>query len=452
MPGDLARLRSTLEGLLGAGSVAAGAAAEPWAVDGLAPALAVAPGTQEEVAAVVAACAEAGAAFLPWGGGTAMGMGNPPARLDVVIRLERLDRVSEYDPANLCIAVEAGMPLARLQALVAEHRLVLPLDPPEGDRVTLGGLVAANQSGPSRHYHGTARDWVLGLRVVLPDGQPIRCGGRVIKNVTGYDMNKLFIRSCGTLGIVTEVTVKLLPMPEAAATVLGRFPDFEAASGALEALAASFLLPEAVDLLEPEAARSLAPGLEVEPGGWLLAVAFAGSQAVVDRQVKDFQAMVAEAGGRPHACLGDGARTAWARIRGVLDRPSLVPRMVVQVAVPIGQGPALLETVRFRAAHGDLKALAAAHAGSGVVRAALTPLKAGTGSEAWAHLAEEARALRAEAVAAGGSLVVLEAPPAVKALVDAWGPAGPGFSVMRRIKDAYDPQGLCSPGRFVGGI
>ena len=452
MSPDLAQLRTTLEGLLGPDAVAAGPAAAPWAVDGCVPALAVAPGTQEEVAAVVAACAQAGAAFVPWGGGTAMGMGNPPARLEVVVRLERLDRVSEYDAANLCIAVEAGMPLARLQALVAADRLVLPLDPPAGDRVTLGGLVAANQSGPSRHYHGTARDWVLGLRVVLPDGQPIRCGGRVIKNVTGYDMNKLFIRSCGTLGIVTEVTLKLLPMPEAAATVLGRVPDFEAASQTLEALAASFLLPEAVDLLEPEAARALAPALDLEPGGWLLAVAFAGSQAVVDRQVKDFQSMVSAAGGRPRACRGPEAQAAWERVRSVLEPRGTGPRVVVQVAVPIGQAPALLETVRFRAAHGDLRVQATAHAGSGLIRAELTPGRPGTDAEAHVHLAEEAQALRGEAVAAGGSMVVLEAPPAVKARLDAWGPAGSGFSVMRRIKDAYDPRGLCSPGRFVGGI
>ena len=247
---DLASLRGRLEVIVGEANIHADEGSiSSHAVDGVLPSMTVQPGSQDEVAAVVSACASAGAAMIPWGGGTAMATGNPPKRLDVVVCLERLDRIVEFDADNLCVTVEAGMPLGRLQQVVAERQELLPLDPPDSDRVTLGGLVAANQSGSCRLLHGTPRDWVLGMRVVLLDGERIRCGGRVIKNVSGYDMNKLFIRSFGTLGIITEVTLKLLPMPSARASVLGLFPGLPEASSVLEKIQASFLLPEALDLL-----------------------------------------------------------------------------------------------------------------------------------------------------------------------------------------------------------
>jgi len=294
---DLASLQRRLVDLVGAHHVdAAPESTVPFAVDGRVPALTVRPGTQDEVASVVSACAAEGAALVPWGGGTAMGTGNPPERVDLVVRLDRLDRVVEFDPDNLCASVEAGLPLARLQKLAAGKKVLLPLDPPEGDRVTLGGLVAANLSGPRRLQHGTIRDWVLGLRVVLPDGERIHCGGRVIKNVTGYDMNKLFIRSFGTLGIVTEVTVKLLPMPAVQASVMGLFPELPAAASVVEEVLGSFLLPEALDLLDPGALDLLTPRLGTA-GGFAVVAGFAGSRETVARQVRDLEAMISVRGG-----------------------------------------------------------------------------------------------------------------------------------------------------------
>jgi len=453
VPCDLESLRRRLESLVGEAHVQAGEAATvPYCVDGLRPGLRVLPGTQDEVAAVVAACAQAEAALMPWGGGTAMAMGNPPRRLDVVISLARLDRVVEFDADNLCITVEAGMPLARLQALVAERGEQLPLDPPDADRVTLGGLVAANQSGPSRLLHGTARDWVLGLRAVLPDGTRIHCGGRVIKNVTGYDMNKLFIRSCGTLGVITEVTVKLLPLPTARASVLGAFVGLAEATAVLAEVQASFLLPEALELLDPAAADLLLPALGAEPrGAFALVAGCSGSQATVDRQVRDLERMVAARGGRVLALREADSVRAWAAITNVLGSATPDARQVVcQIAVPIARTAGMLASARARAGEHGLAAAVTAHAASGVVR---TVLQARSGqAEPVAALAAATEALREEATAAGGSLVVLQAPLAFKGLVDAWGKPGSSFTLMRRIKAEFDPQDLCCPGRFLGGI
>ncbi|MDR3684516.1 MAG: FAD-binding oxidoreductase [Geothrix sp.] len=455
MPCDLASLRRRLEDLVGTRQVEADPGSNAaFAVDGLVPALTVRPGTQDEVAAVVAACAAEGAALVPWGGGTAMGTGNRPDRMDVVVRLDRLDRVVEFDPDNLCVTVEAGLPLARLQALIAGKQLILPLDPPEAARVTLGGLVAANLSGPHRLQHGTARDWVLGMRVVLPDGERIRCGGRVIKNVSGYDMNKLFIRSFGTLGIVTEVTLKLLPMPAARASVLGLFPELSGAAAVVEKVLASFLLPEALDLLDPAALELLAPTLGPGTGGhFALAAGFAGSPATVQRQVRDLEALITKQGGTARHYQEAGSLRLWGAIADMFGALPAAPHPVLcTLAVPIGRTAGMMASARARAADHGLGAVLAAHAGSGILRAALLPGAGASGEAVVSEMAAALDGLREEASALGGSLVLQEAPPSLKARVDAWGRPGSAFAVMRRIKAEFDPQGLCSPGRFLGGL
>lgn len=455
MPCDLASLRRRLEALVGNHHVEADpASTAAFAVNGRVPALTVRPGTQEEVASVVAACAAERAALVPWGGGTAMGTGNCPDQLDVVVRLDRLDQVVEFDPDNLCVTVEAGMPLARLQALIAGKKVLLPLDPPEGARVTLGGLVAANLSGPRRLQHGTARDWVLGLRVVLPDGERIRCGGRVIKNVSGYDMNKLFIRSFGTLGIITEVTLKLLPMPAARASVLGLFPNLPDASAVVEKVLASFLLPEALDLLDPAALDLLAPALGPRAtGGFALVAGFAGSHATVERQVRDMEAWILGGGGLAHRFQEADSARVWTAVTDAFSSLPRDPRRVLcTLAVPIRRTAGMMASARAQAAGHGLAAVLSAHAGSGILRAALRPAADASEDGALAGMAAALEALREEAGAFGGSLVLQEAPPALKQRMDAWGNPGSGFTVMRRIKAEFDPQGLCSPGRFLGGI
>ncbi len=455
MPCDLASLRRRLEDIVGNHHVDADPeSTAAFAVDGLVPSLAVRPGTQDEVATVVSACAAGGAALVPWGGGTAMGTGNRPDRVDVVVRLDRLDRVVDFDPDNLCVTVEAGMPLTRLQEMIATKKLLLPLDPPDAARVTVGGLVAANLSGPRRLQHGTARDWVLGMRVVLPDGERIRCGGRVIKNVSGYDMNKLFIRSFGTLGIVTEVTVKLLPMSAAQASVMGLFPDLSGAAAVVEKVLASFLLPEALDLLDPRALGLLAPALDHgTTGDFALVAGFTGSRETVERQVRDMETMISEWGGTARLFREADSVGLWDAITNVFRTLPQDPlRVLCTMAVPIGRTAGMMASARAQATEQGLAATLSAHAGSGVLRAAFLPAAGSSEDGAISGIAATIEILRGEATAVGGSLVIQEAPPRFKERVDAWGRPGSGFSTMRRIKAEFDPRGLCSPGRFLGGI
>jgi len=344
------------------------------------------------------------------------------------------------------VFTKGGLPVS----LAAKEAELLPFDPPGGDGTTLGGLVAADQSGPSRLLYGTARDWVLGMRVVLPDGERVHCGGRVIKNVSGYDMNKLFIRSFGSLGIITEVTFKLLPTPLARASVVGLFKDLAAAVAAVEALKRSFLLPEALELLDPAALALVAPALGVEAGAsFALAAAYAGSQSTVDRQVRDTEAFIAAQGGTAGNLRDDASVRAWEALADPFRGQAKAPlRVRFRINTPIGSTPAMIEAVRSLAAARGLSPACAAHAASGVLRAVIQAPDA-TALSALAEVLEE---LRLNATAAKGSLVLEEAAPELKARVEAWGAPGSSFAVMKRIKEQFDPNRICSPGRFLGGI
>jgi glycolate oxidase FAD binding subunit len=452
MQPEVDRLKRRLEEIVGEGHVGAGPAAAGFAVDGVPPALLVHPASQEEVSSVVGACAEAGAAIIPWGGGTAMGMGNRPARADVVVALDRLNRIVEFDAANLNVTVEAGMRLADLQVELAKQREFLPLDPPAEGKATVGGILATNGSGPCRLLYGTARDWVLGMRVVLPDGERVRCGGKVIKNVSGYDMNKLFIGSLGTLGIVSEATFKLLPLPAVRRSVAGVFAELSQAAGVVAKVLDSVLLPEAMELLGPDAVALVGPRLGLDATGYGLAVSLAGTRETVERQVRDFTGLFREAKARATATLpGEQTTSAWKSVRNVFDLlPGPPPeRITCKVSVLISRTAEILAAAEALGRRHRLRAAVTAHAGSGVVRACYLLGPEAPPAEVLASGLEE---LRRESEKAEGSLVLQAAPAALKARLDAWGKPGGAFDVMRRLKADFDPRGLCNPGRFLGGI
>jgi glycolate oxidase FAD binding subunit len=450
MPCDLGQLRRRLAEIVGSEQVLDGSAAAACAVDGVAPRLVAHPGTQEQAGAVVAACGSAGAAVAPWGGGTALGLGNPPARLDVGIGLDRLARIVEFDAENLVVTAEAGVRLAELERLLGTRRQFLPLDPARMDRRTVGGVLATNASGPSRLLYGTARDLVLGMRVVLGTGERIRCGGRVIKNVSGYDLTKLFIGSLGTLGVITEATFRLWPMPIARATVAGAFPDLPQAAAVVARSLQSCLLPEAMELLDTQAMQAASRLALGHAAGYGLAVSLAGSPETVERQRRDFTRLFTEGGAGATSTLdAEESPAAWREIRDLLEGTVGAPeRLRLKIAVPIAETPALVaraeELLRARQWRGRV----AAHAGSGVVRAA-GDIPAGTPPET---VRDGIEALRREAEAAGGSLVVEGLPGSAKRRLDAWGKPGEGFSAMRRLKQEFDPGGVLNPGRYLGGI
>jgi glycolate oxidase FAD binding subunit len=399
-----------------------------YSVDGKQPSLVCFPGEPTQVARVLSLCAEAGAAVAPWGGGTAVAVGNPPGQIDIVIGLHRLNRLVEHDHANLTVTVESGMTLPVVGEILAGQNQFLAFDPPFSERATVGGTVAANINGPRRMFCGSVRDLVIGMKIALITGEQIKAGGKVVKNVAGYDMCKLFVGSLGTLGIITEATLRVSPLPESAATLVasGSLPKV---LKSVAALRDSTLLPAAIVVLNSEA--------DYAPGPWNLAVWCEGFSDSVARHLSDAETIAASIGLDFQILRNQTHRQLWSEI---CDAPLEAKRTIYRVTVPATAVAAALESIE---ASADASAHVVGDACAGTVWLSTA---SGPNNSTWLpKLTSLARQHH-------GHAVMFAAPAAAKENVDVWGPPPPALSLMREIKRQFDPNGLLNPGRFVGGI
>ena len=405
-------------------------------LDGVPVARIARPASVEEASQVLAAAAADGLAVAFAGGASKLGLGNPPERVDLLVSTERLDQVLEHAAGDLVVRAQAGVRLADLQATLAPAGQWLALDPPEPG-ATLGGVVAANASGPRRLRYGTVRDLIIGITVVLADGTVARAGGKVVKNVAGYDLAKLFCGSLGTLGMIAEVIFRLHPLPAAAAVVTLEVEEPAQAGRAVQRLLRSPLEPSAVELV-------------VDEWGWpgRLTTVFEGIRPGVEAQA----AAAAELLGQ----VGDAAVAGPGQTDAALGQLGARPFEKAELALKAACPPADLSGVlaELVIGRGRWDGSVCAYAATGVLWMA-SGLREGDlrpDSPAAPSVAATITAMRKRLVARGGSLVVVKAPPELKRAVDAWGPAGDALGLMRRVKERFDPDRRLAPGRFVGGI
>src|SRR5450759_2892962 len=415
---------ASLHKVCGEEHVRPGAAAD--AVDGLVPAYVAAPASTDEIRELVLVARDAGLRIGVRGAGSKLGWGMPPTGLDLLLDLSRQDRVLEHAAGDLVVRVEPGVRLVALREHLAPARQQLALDPPEPG-ATVGGVIGANASGPSRLLYGTARDLLIGITVVLADGTVARAGGKVVKNVAGYDIGKLYIGAVGTLGLVTEAIFLLHPVPAARRVVTVEVAT-AAAAGRL-----TQLVPTALELDWPDPAGP----------GWLT--------VVVEGIERGATAQAESAAG----LLGGGAEITDTVPAGWGQRPyggETGPAIGLKVsAEPAALRPVLDALWRVADLH-HLATAVRSSAGSGVSYVGLSAAAdAGRAGGPAVEIAATVIELRAAVAPFDGSVVVLRAPPEVKRLVDVCGPV-PAVELMRRIKDRFDPEHRMSPGRFVGGI
>ncbi|MGC8839534.1 MAG: FAD-binding oxidoreductase [Anaerolineae bacterium] len=401
------------------------------AADGLTPRLVARPRTAEEAGRVLAAADQVGWAVAPWGGGTHVEVGNPRQALDLALDLRGLDQVLEHDRENLTLTVQAGCTLATLQEAVRGAGQWLPLDVPDPDRCTVGGMLAANLSGPRRLRYGTARDLTLGLEAALTTGEVIHPGGKTVKNVAGYDLTRLFIGSWGTLGAITAATFRLWPLPARSDTLLAAFHEVGAAFAFAQALCGSRLFPTAVEVVD-----ALPEGLSPSGGGGeaIAAVLLEGSASAVARQVRDVTALARDRGAAETVSVSGAQHGAlWRHLARNGWGSPLEGAVLLRVGVPPARLPDAWSLWQGALAR-------QARAGTGL----LYVLLPGAGPE-------EVAAWRAWIAALGGYLVVERAPLALRQAVDVWGPLGAQERPMRALRQAFDPHRTLNPGLFLDG-
>jgi FAD/FMN-containing dehydrogenase len=470
-------------------------------IDGCAPRAAVQANTVEQVVEVVRFAAAENLAVVPYGNFQQMGLGAPPARYDIALRIG-LHRVLSYDPRDLTLSVEAGIQLNILNQQLREQRQFLPLDSHFGGFATIGGILATNSSGPLRHAFGTARDFLLGLEFVTGEGVRTKSGGRVVKSVAGYDIHKLMIGSLGTLGIITSANFRTFPLPPVTATYLVRFATLDDALAFRRAMAASPLQPRALDILSPEAAHllnSLAPPdareisekeilqmVESEtqartergeansfamtirtpsPGfsekEWTVLVGTGGNEQVVERHRHELEPMAHAARAiafeqarpprEPFAQLVKDDCMEWSYVRTFSSvafhlKPAAA---VMKISALPGQFSEFLKEATRIAEQHELASAALLRA-AGVIYLALVP--SSPEEVPRKRLAQACNDIFAAAQRAGGNAVIEFCPAALKREVSVWGPPRADLALMRSLKNEFDPRGILSPGRFYGGI
>ena len=410
-------LDSALDALADAAGGHATEATGADAVGGVPPRWVATPGSTEEAAAVLRVAADRGLQVVVRGRGTALHWGLPPRGVDLVVSTARMEQVVEHVAGDLVCVVDAGTTIDAVNDAVREHGQQLALDQPlPGSSVA--GAMATTRSGPRRLLYGTPRDLVLGITMVRPDGVVAKAGGKVVKNVAGYDIAKLMGGAYGTLGLVTRLVVRLHPLPPDARWLRRTLPLADAAAAAL-VLAGSQLAPSAVELRRAAGADDAAVLLLLE-----------GTERGVAARAEEATAMLGAA-----TEVADVGTADLSRIDAGDDD------VVVKVAVPLTGVAAVLVTARDVEQRRQVACRVQGSAGAGVLTAVVTG-----GADGAAAAVEDLRA-----AATGGSAVVLQAPSAVRERVDSWGPVG-GLDLMRRVKDEFDPEHRFAPGRFVGGI
>ncbi len=404
---------------------------ETFSVQGVRPLCVVTPGNVEELQATLRIAAEHRAALAPWGGGTQQLIGAPPTRLDLVVRTTRLNRVLAHTPDDLTISVEAGMTFGALRTYLAQHGQMLALDPPLPDRATIGGLIATATDGPRRLGYGTLRDVLIGIAVVEVGGRLSRGGGMVVKNVSGFDMMKLYLGSFGTLAVIASANFKLLPQPRAAGTILCRFNDPKPAFAALDELDGTQLAPVAAEYLNRSALAAVG-----QSGVCALALMAEGLPQAVERQMHDMSAIMRRHGAQSVERLHGGeAEALWSAIADLPQTATLAAdEAVVKLSVlPTDVASAIAQCEASAARVGASVAINA-RALSGVLYARVRSVTAAALTTLTAELP-------------GLQWVATTLPDTPR-----WGAPPQGLDVMRRIRDEFDPLHLLNPGRFVPGL
>jgi len=425
----------------------------------LSPAAIVQPADPAQVAEVIRFAGAEKLAVVPCAGGTKLAIGGSPERYDIALDLSRMNHVLAYEPADLTLGVEPGVRVEDLLRVLREQKQLLPLRGAFAARATVGGIAAANSDSPLRHAYGTVRDYCLGMEFVTGEGVASKSGGRVVKNVTGYDLHKLLIGSLGTLAVITRINFRTFPiLPEQRSFAVG-FAGAAPAFAFCQAIAESPLSAQIAEVADPAAAGLL--GIDKSVAGWdrqwwAVLVTVAGEPVVVERHGRDLAALASAGGAVNFHPLDQAAES------GVLDAVREFPRLVLESAAG-GNGasgaaifrigvltaamPVLHQGLSETAARNHLGLITLTRA-SGVMVAALVP----TGAETVGSAAAQVFHLCADSKVAAQPALEWAPLEVKRAAGGVWGPPGQDFELMRRIKNIFDPHRVLSPGRLGEGI
>jgi len=431
-----------------------------FAVDDVVPSAIAMPSSSAEVVEIIRFAKSEKLAVIPCGNGTKLGIGMPPARYDIALDMTGLNQIAYYDPGDLTLSVDAGVNLTELAEALGKQKQFVPLAVPFFDECTVGGAIASNIGSTLRPRYGTARDFLLGAEFVNGAGTFTKSGGRVVKNVTGYDLHKLLIGSLGTLGAITRLNFRTFPLSESYGHLVSAFSSVDSIVRLQAMVSRSPLAPSSFDILGPEAAQRVAEFKDNRDsalpswftrGMWHVSIGFEGTEKVLRRYSSELVQIAQKCGARSSHLLEKS------------DDESLGGGVRELVNLLSFSGPAatIFKIDTFRCFTPDVPALSALAArfaipsyifanSSGPLYFALAPHD--LDDKSLGSLARIASGIYEYAAAHNGSASILFCPTPLKRVVNVWGPARNDAALMRRVKTAFDPQNIFAPGRFVTAI
>ena len=413
------------------------AATAPDVIDNVMPSIVAHPRNADELCRILATANSEGLTVAPRGGGAHLDIGNPLKRLDMVVDISKLNRIAQHNAADLTLVVEAGITLAALRRALAKEGQFLALDAPLPQRATIGGVLASGVSGPLKWHYGSARDLVIGMQVAQADGRLTRSGGQVVKNVSGYDMARLHVGGLGTLGVITEVSFKLTPMPRRESTLVAQFKSYADCAAAAMSVFNSGAMPLAMTAYNYAASKRINAAHDAGADG-ALAVRLGGRPCTLKRLEDETFAILSARAGAVERMDVDAA-AHWTALADFGYAANAKPIMSARVSVLPNKVAQAANAIARRA-----DAAILAHVGYGMLNAHWFDQEL--------DLGEVLRHARDAAHSAGGSLIVERAPLSVKAGIDVWDYNGDSLAIMRGLKAQYDPNGILNPNRFAGGI
>jgi glycolate oxidase FAD binding subunit len=400
----------------------------------------ITPANAAETAATLAACARDRAAVVTIGGSTLQSLGNAPRACDVALHTSALRGIRDYDPRDMTAGIEAGTTLAEIARVLADHGQWIPFDAPLPQRATAGGTLAAGWAGPRRAAYGRARDLVIGSTIALTDGTLARAGGMVVKNVTGYDMSKLYVGSLGTLGVIVRANFKTLPRPPARRLAIAPVAN-DLRERTIAAIGGLAIEPTAALVVDGYSRIARYPGAALR-----MVLLFEGSEAVVERGTRDVRSALGRAG-VAETLLHDGteAEALFGEIvDAYIDAPgerTLTYRTAGLPSTAWGRTRTSETLARQHGLHAE--SIADLRTGDAILRFSARTVAA---------FAERIAALDAGVRGAFERATVLAGGEALRGSIDAWGPEPATIATMRAIKAHFDPAGILAPGRYVGAI
>ena len=410
----------------------------PFAIDAVRPSVSVMPATPEEVGAVLRLANQQKLTVVPSGGFTLQSLGATPQPIDILLRTGRMETLLHFDPGDLTIGLSAGMRVAEAQRTVAAHNLLLPIDPPRAAQATIGGALATAASGPLKHGYGGIREYCIGVTFVTGDGRLAKAGGRVVKNVAGYDLMKLLIGSHGTLGVIVAANFKLFAAPRQTRTFIANFATVDEALSLLRAVRRSPLSPMCLDIVSPHAHAYIGSATGSQ---WTIAVRAAGSDAVLRRYSGEI--------GTAASCYAGAEESAfWNGIQGFAEtvRARHHNALAMWVHLSFSEVARFLAAAQQIAADHNFLFTCVGRAALASLELALVPIS--VDPPAVTQYANAVSAIRA-ALPVNTAAIVHLCPREVKEHINVWGLSANDLESMRAIKRALDPNDILNRGRFL---